>query len=79
MRRADIFLGDFYEVNFPPMVGQSGPLIVSTDTLSAHNNSLDPVWFKPVPQKDVASGLTPQIYQGQAGAQLVAGGPHPDR
>jgi EmrB/QacA subfamily drug resistance transporter len=51
------FLGSFYEVNYPPMVGQSGPLII--------DNHLRPVWFKPVPQKDVASGLTPQTYQGK--------------
>ena len=60
-----IFLGNFYEVNFPPMVGQSGPMIMSTHTLSARNDRLDPVWFKPVPQKEVASGLTPQTYQGK--------------
>jgi EmrB/QacA subfamily drug resistance transporter len=52
-----IFLGSFYEVNYPPMVGQSGPLII--------DNKLQPVWFKPVPQKDVASGLTRQIYNGK--------------
>jgi EmrB/QacA subfamily drug resistance transporter len=52
-----IFLGNFYDINYPPMVGQSGPLIL--------DNRLRPVWFKPVPQKEVASGLTLQTYHGK--------------
>jgi EmrB/QacA subfamily drug resistance transporter len=52
-----IFLGAFYDVSFPPMVGQSGPLI-----LDSH---LQPVWFKPVPAKVVASNLNLQTYEGK--------------
>ena len=52
-----IFLGNFYDTSYPPMVGQSGPLIL--------DNKLQPVWFKPVPQKDVASGLALQTYAGK--------------
>ncbi|MBV8734491.1 MAG: aryl-sulfate sulfotransferase [Solirubrobacterales bacterium] len=52
-----IFLGNFYDINYPPMVGQSGPLIV--------DNTLQPVWFKPVAQHDVASNLSLQTYQGK--------------
>jgi hypothetical protein len=52
-----IFLGNFYNVNYPPMIGQSGPLIL--------DNRLQPVWFKPVPQQDVASNLNLQTYQGK--------------
>jgi hypothetical protein len=39
------------------MIGQSGPLIL--------DNRLQPVWFKAVPQKDVASNLSLQTYQGK--------------
>jgi MFS family permease len=52
-----IFLGTFFNINYPPMLGQSGPLIV--------DNRLQPVWFKPVPQQDLASDLTLQTYQGR--------------
>jgi EmrB/QacA subfamily drug resistance transporter len=57
LSRGYIFLGNFFDIAYPPMVGQSGPLIL--------NNRLQPVWFHPVPQKQVASGLTPQTYHGQ--------------
>src|ERR1700749_2180252 len=36
-----IFMTNFYNLNYPPMVGQSGPLIL--------NNKLQPVWFHPLP------------------------------
>jgi EmrB/QacA subfamily drug resistance transporter len=52
-----IFLGAFYDVSFPPMVGQSGPLIV--------DNRLAPVWFRPVPTRVVASNLSLQTYEGK--------------
>jgi EmrB/QacA subfamily drug resistance transporter len=52
-----IFLGNFYNTTYPPMIGQSGPLII--------DNALQPVWFKPVPKKDVASNLSLQTYHGK--------------
>ncbi len=53
----DIFLANFYDLNYPPMVGQSGPLI-----LDSH---LKPLWFRPVPTNVVASNLSLQTYQGK--------------
>ena len=52
-----IFTANFYDLNYPPLVGQSGPLIL--------DNSLQPVWFKPVPEKLVASNLSLQTYDGK--------------
>ncbi len=52
-----IFTASFYDLSYPPMVGQSGPLIL--------NNSLQPVWFHPVPVKLVAANLSLQTYQGK--------------
>jgi hypothetical protein len=52
-----IFLANFYDLNYPPIVGQSGPLILDT--------GLSPVWFKPVPEKMVAGDLTVQRYRHQ--------------
>jgi EmrB/QacA subfamily drug resistance transporter len=52
-----IFTADFYSLNEPPMIGQSGPLI-----LDSH---LQPVWFDPLPEKVVASNLSLQSYQGK--------------
>jgi hypothetical protein len=52
-----IFIGNFYNTTYPPMIGQSGPLIL--------DDHLQPVWFKPVPQKDVASNLSLQTYHGK--------------
>jgi EmrB/QacA subfamily drug resistance transporter len=51
-----ILLANFYDLTAHPMVGQSGPLIVS--------NALQPVWFRPVPVNVVASDLSLQSYQG---------------
>ncbi len=51
-----IFITSFYDVNYPPMVGQSGPLIL--------DNSLQPVWFHPVPVRLVASNLSLQTFDG---------------
>jgi len=52
-----IFTANFYNLNYPPLVGQSGPLILDRD--------LQPVWFQPVPEKVVASNLSLQTYEGR--------------
>jgi Arylsulfotransferase (ASST) len=52
-----IFITNFYNITSPPMTGQSGPLIL--------NNSLQPVWFHPVPKDVVAADLSYQTYEGQ--------------
>jgi hypothetical protein len=50
-------MANFYDLNYPPMVGQSGPLIL--------DDRLQPVWFKPVPEKQIASNLSLQTYSGK--------------
>ena len=52
-----ILTTNFYNLNYPPLVGQSGPLIL--------DDNLQPVWFEPVPEKVVAANLSPQTYEGQ--------------
>jgi EmrB/QacA subfamily drug resistance transporter len=52
-----IFTTNFYNLNYPPLVGQSGPLIL--------DSNLQPVWFQPVPEKLVASNLSLQTYEGK--------------
>jgi EmrB/QacA subfamily drug resistance transporter len=52
-----IFTTNFYNLNYPPLVGQSGPLIL--------DRNLQPVWFQPVPESVVASNLSLQTYQGK--------------
>jgi EmrB/QacA subfamily drug resistance transporter len=52
-----ILLGNFYDLNYPPLVGQSGPLIL--------DNKLQPVWFKPLPTNLLAGNLDAQTYQGR--------------
>jgi EmrB/QacA subfamily drug resistance transporter len=52
-----IFTANFYNLNYPPLVGQSGPLIL--------DNNLQPVWFQPAPEKVVASNLSLQTYAGK--------------
>jgi len=52
-----IFAANFYDLNEPPIQGQSGPLILERD--------LQPVWFKPVDEKLVASNLSVQSYEGR--------------
>jgi EmrB/QacA subfamily drug resistance transporter len=52
-----IFTANFYNLNEPPIVGQSGPLILDRD--------LQPVWFQPVPEKLVAANLSLQQYEGK--------------
>jgi len=52
-----ILTANFYNLNYPPLVGQSGPLIL--------DRNLQPVWFEPVPEKVVASNLSLQTYEGK--------------
>ncbi len=52
-----IFLTNFYDLNYPPIVGQSGPLIL--------DGGLSPVWFRPVPEDVVAGNLSLQHYNGK--------------
>jgi EmrB/QacA subfamily drug resistance transporter len=52
-----LMLANFFDVTHPPMVGQSGPLM-----LDSH---LSPVWFAPVPSDLVASNLEAQTYDGR--------------
>ena len=52
-----ILMANFYNINYPPITGQSGPLIL--------NSKVQPVWFKPVPVKDVAGNLALQSYEGK--------------
>jgi EmrB/QacA subfamily drug resistance transporter len=52
-----IMLANFYDLTQPPMVGQSGPLIL--------DNRLRPVWFQPVPKDVIASNLNLQTYEGK--------------
>ncbi|HYB22514.1 MAG TPA: MFS transporter, partial [Solirubrobacteraceae bacterium] len=52
-----IFTTSFFDVNEPPMVGQSGPLILDAN--------VQPVWFQPVPEKVVAANLSLQTYEGK--------------
>jgi len=52
-----ILTANFYDLNHPPMIGQSGPLIL--------DNRLQPVWFRPVPVDDVAGNLSLQVYDGK--------------
>jgi hypothetical protein len=52
-----VMTANFYDVTKPPIVGQSGPLML--------DSSLDPVWFRPVPTQDVANDLHEQTYAGK--------------
>jgi EmrB/QacA subfamily drug resistance transporter len=52
-----IFMTNFYDLNNPPMVGQSGPLVL--------DNHLQPVWFRPLPENEVAGNLSLQVYGGR--------------
>ncbi len=52
-----IFTADFYDLSEPPMIGQSGPLILDRD--------LQPLWFQPVPESVVAANLGLQTYEGK--------------
>jgi EmrB/QacA subfamily drug resistance transporter len=52
-----IFTTGFYDLNEPPIAGQSGPLIL--------DNDLQPVWFAPVPERVAAANLSLQTYEGK--------------
>ncbi|HET9124608.1 MAG TPA: MFS transporter [Solirubrobacteraceae bacterium] len=52
-----VMTANFYDLTKPPIVGQSGPLML--------DSSLDPVWFRPVPSDEVASDLHAQTYEGK--------------
>ena len=52
-----IFTANFYDLNEPPIVGQSGPLIL--------DRRLQPVWFQPVQEELVAANLSLQHYEGK--------------
>ena len=52
-----VFATNFYDLNKPPMRGQSGPMIL--------DRNLHAVWFQPVPEDVVASNLTLQSYRGK--------------
>ena len=52
-----IFTANFYDLNYPPITGQSGPLIL--------DSKLQPVWFRPVSTNLVAGNLELQRYQGK--------------
>jgi EmrB/QacA subfamily drug resistance transporter len=52
-----IFTTNFYDLNYPPLIGQSGPMIL--------DDRLQPVWFHPVPEKLVASNLSLERYEGK--------------
>jgi EmrB/QacA subfamily drug resistance transporter len=52
-----IFVAPMYNLSHPPMVGQSGPLILDDD--------LQPVWFKPEPKSRIAGNLSLQHYRGK--------------
>jgi EmrB/QacA subfamily drug resistance transporter len=52
-----IFIAPMYNLNHPPIIGQSGPLIL--------DHELQPVWFKPEPESRIAGNLDMQTYQGE--------------
>ena len=52
-----ILMTNFYDLNYPPMEGQSGPLIL--------DSRLQPVWFRPLPPDVVAGNLSLQVYNGK--------------
>jgi hypothetical protein len=57
LARGYIFIANLYDLNNPPMVGQSGPLIL--------DQRLSPVWFRPVSENDLAGDLSLQTYEGR--------------
>ncbi|HET6548356.1 MAG TPA: MFS transporter [Solirubrobacter sp.] len=52
-----IMTANFLDVTKPPIVGQSGPMMLDHD--------LQPVWFKPVPKDVVAANLEVYEYDGR--------------
>ena len=58
LTRGYIFIANFYDPSTPgTMTGQSGPLIL--------DQGLSPVWFRPVPENDLAANLSLQTYEGR--------------
>jgi EmrB/QacA subfamily drug resistance transporter len=51
-----LMVANFFDVTHPPIVGQSGPLML--------DGRLAPVWFAPVPTNLAASNLEAQSYDG---------------
>ncbi len=52
-----VFAANFFDISKPPIVGQSGPMILE--------RKLQPVWFQPVPEKSVAGDLTLVSWEGK--------------
>jgi EmrB/QacA subfamily drug resistance transporter len=52
-----VLISNFYDVTKPPIVGQSGPLIL--------DGNMDPTWFKPLPTNYVSTNLDRQTYEGK--------------
>ena len=52
-----IFTTNFFDLNEPPIIGQSGPMIL--------DRGLQPVWFQPVSKRVAAANLSLQTYQGK--------------
>ena len=52
-----ILTANFFDLNEPPIIGQSGPLIL--------DDKLQPVWFQPVPERVAAANLSLQTYEGK--------------
>jgi EmrB/QacA subfamily drug resistance transporter len=52
-----VMTATLYDLNRPPMVGQSGPLML--------DGNLEPVWFRPVPTNRLAANLQQQTYDGR--------------
>ncbi|HEX6026508.1 MAG TPA: arylsulfotransferase family protein, partial [Solirubrobacter sp.] len=48
---------NFLDVTEPPIIGQSGPMILDDD--------MQPVWFKPVPTEVLAANLDVHTYEGK--------------
>ncbi|MFZ0385907.1 MAG: MFS transporter [Solirubrobacteraceae bacterium] len=53
----DVMIANFYDVTKPPIVGQGGPLVL--------DGNMQPIWFRPVSEQNVASNLEKQTYEGQ--------------
>jgi EmrB/QacA subfamily drug resistance transporter len=52
-----VMMANFYDVTKPPIIGQSGPLML--------DGNMSPTWFRPLPTKYVASNLEKQTYEGK--------------
>jgi len=52
-----VMIANFYDVTKPPIVGQGGPLML--------DGNMQPVWFQPVSEQNVAADLEKQTYEGK--------------